>query len=503
MSRNRTIDNAGLREQLNHPIIDSDGHWVEFGPLVQDRLRKIGGEIAAEGFALRPALVDQQLSMSLAERRRRRIGQQGFWGFPTKNTRDRATSFIPRLLYERMDEFGFDFSVMYPTIGLSLPTISEDKVRQVTCRAFNTFSADYFQGFSDRLTPVAMIPMHTPEEAIEELEYVKHQLGLKTVMLGSMIRRQVPAVAEERPGGVGAAAWYDVLGIDSEHDYDPVWAKCVELGFSPTFHSGTKGYGLRVSPSNFCYNHIGHFAAANEAVCKALFLGGVTRRFPTLKFGFLEGGVGWACQLYIDLVEHWEKRNLQALEEVRPENLDVDLLLELAESYGSEEILDALKKSEFPLDTATEPYGPKTGGIQNLDDFAACKIYKKQDFQDLFSKNFYFGCEADDKMNAVAFNRKNIPFGSQLNALFGSDIGHFDVANMAGVLSEAYELVEEGLMYAENFRDFVLTNPVHFLADSNPDFFKGTVVDKEVLAVLSEENPAVQVNGSAISLVTK
>ena len=322
-------------------------------------------------------------------------------------------------------------------------------------------------------------------------------------MLGSMIRRQVPAVAEDRPGGVGAAAWYDVLGLDSEHDYDPVWAKCVELGFSPTFHSGTKGYGLRVSPSNFCYNHIGHFAAANEAVCKALFLGGVTRRFPTLKFGFLEGGVGWACQLYIDLIEHWEKRNLHALEEVRPENLNVDLLLELAESYGSEEIVDALKKSDFPLETATQPYGPKTGGIENLDDYAACKIHKKQDFHDLFAKNFYFGCEADDKMNAVAFNRKNIPFGSQMNALFGSDVGHFDVADMAGVLSEAYELVEEGLMDAGNFRDFVLTNPVHFLADSNPDFFKGTVLEKDVLEVLSKESPAVQPNTPALSLVSK
>ena len=30
-----------------------------------------------------------------------------------------------------------------------------------------------------------------------------------------------------------------------------------------------------------------------EAVCKALFMGGVTRRFPALKFAFLEGGVGW------------------------------------------------------------------------------------------------------------------------------------------------------------------------------------------------------------------
>lgn len=43
-------------------------------------------------------------------------------------------------------------------------------------------------------------------------------------------------------------------------------------------------------------------AAANEAVAKALFMGGVTRRFPDLKFSFLEGGVGWACQLLSDLV---------------------------------------------------------------------------------------------------------------------------------------------------------------------------------------------------------
>ena len=31
------------------------------------------------------------------------------------------------------------------------------------------------------MTPAAVIPMHTPEEAIEELEYVVKQLGLKVV----------------------------------------------------------------------------------------------------------------------------------------------------------------------------------------------------------------------------------------------------------------------------------------------------------------------------------
>ena len=403
MSSNGNISNTELRKQMNHPIIDADGHWLEFGPLVRERMRKIGGDLAVEGFSSRPKLIDKQLSMSVAERRKRRVGQQGFWGLPTKNTRDRATAIMPQLLYERMDELGFDFSVMYPTAGLGLHGIADDETRRVTCRAFNTFSADYFRDFSDRMTPAAVIPMHTPEEAIEELEHVKHQLGLKVVMLGSMIRRQIPAIAEEHPKAAGVAPWYDVLGLDSEYDYDPVWAKCIELGFSPTFHSGGRGYGLRVSPSNFCYNHIGHFAAAGEAVCKALFLGGVTRRFPTLKFGFLEGGVGWACQLYVDLIEHWEKRKLDALEEVKPENLDVDLLRQLAESYGSQEIVDALKESEAPLDTAMQPYGIETGGIENLDDYSACQIEKKQDFHDLFAKNFYFGCEADDKIKRLGF----------------------------------------------------------------------------------------------------
>jgi hypothetical protein len=53
--------------------------------------------------------------------------------------------------------------------------------------------------------------------------------------------------------------WYDVLGLDSEYDYDPVWAKCVELGIAPTFHSASSNQGLRLSPTNFVYNHIGHF----------------------------------------------------------------------------------------------------------------------------------------------------------------------------------------------------------------------------------------------------
>ena len=487
MSTNgHTASSANIRASLSHPVVDADGHWLEFGPLIRSQLRKIGGDKAVEGFSMFPKLVQNQLAMSVAERTAHRTAQQAFWALPTKNTRDRATAMMPKLMNERLDELGIDFSVLYPTAGLGLPLVPDAEARRAACRAFNTFSADYFGPFSDRMTPSAVIPMHTPEEAIEELEYAVRQLGLKVVMLGSLIARPIEAVAEKTPEAADVATWRDVLGLDSVYDYDPVWATCVELKVAPSFHSGSRGFGLRISPSNFCYNHIGHFAVANEAVCKALFLGGVTRRFPDLKFAFLEGGVGWACQLYADLIEHWEKRKLDALDEVDPKNLDSQLLLQLAEAYGHEDMVGAMREREAMLDTAMPPKAATdVGGIDNLDDYAACRIDKKEDFKELFVKNFYFGCEADDRMNAWAFNTASNPFSAQLHALFGSDVGHFDVQDMAGVLHEAHELVDDGLMNADNFRDFVFTNPVRFWGESNPDFFKGTVVEKEAAALLA------------------
>ncbi|MBV8056252.1 MAG: amidohydrolase, partial [Deltaproteobacteria bacterium] len=98
---------------------------------------------------------------------------------------------------------------------------------------------------------------------------------------------------------------------------------------------------------------------------------------------------------------------------------------------------------------------------------------------------FYFGCEADDPTNAWAFNRKANPFGARLGAVFGSDIGHFDVPDMTQVLPEAYELVEDGLISEDDFRDFVFTNPIKLWAGSNKNFFKGTAVESEVAKVLT------------------
>src|SRR5689334_13463617 len=327
-----------VRSKIDHPIVDGDGHWVEYDPVFSDKMRKVGGDLAADGFLKAMDTTRELLSMSVAERREKRTGQQAFWSRQAENTLDRATAMMPKLLYDRLDELGLDFVIVYPTAGLRFPRIQDDATRRAVIRAYNIVSADYFRGLEDRMTPAAIIPMHTPEEAIAELEFVTRQLGSKVGMFGSGMPRQVAAAASKDPEASRFTVWYDVLGIDSPYDYDPVWAKCVELKIAPTFHSSSSGQGLRNSPSNFVYNHIGHFAAAGHAVAKAIFLGGVTRRFPELRFAFLEGGVGWACQLFGDLIEHWERRGAPALERMKPEKLDRQLLMQKVEEFGYDDI---------------------------------------------------------------------------------------------------------------------------------------------------------------------
>ena len=82
-------------------------------------------------------------------------------------------------------------------------------------------------------------------------------------------------------------------------------------------------------------------------------------------------------------------------------------------------------------------------------------------------------------MTATAFSSAN-PFGARLKVLFSSDMGHFDVPNLLGILGEAHEGVEDGWMTAQDFRDFTFTNPATFLTDMNPEFFTGTKIESAV-----------------------
>ncbi len=490
----RATQAAALRERLGHPVVDADGHFIETGPVLMGFVRDYvaahgGGDLAARfervgGIDYDDTVLRPWSRLSEAERRASWTTRPPWWSLPAANSLDRATAHLPRLLAERLDDLGIDFAVLYPSRTLTTTAIRDAEVRQLACRALNAFCAEVYRPFADRLTPVAQIPTHTPEEAIAGLEHAVLELGLRAIMINGLVHRPIGAAPGARDArlpnwGSGSGERIDALGLDSEYDYDPFWRRCAELGVAPASHTPGMGWGSRRSISSYVYNHIGSFGASMEASCKALFLGGVTRRFPSLAFGLLEGGVAWACALLADLVGHFKKRNARSIHHLDPARIDTDLVMKLFEAYGGGRFradLPGLRESFARL----EPEPPE------LDEWKALGVASEEELIELFVPRFYFGCEADDPTVAWAFDARRNPGGRKLRAMFSSDLGHWDVPDMGAILLEAHELVEDGHLSVQDFRDFVFRNPVRFYTAVNPDFFRGTRVEAEVEPVLAE-----------------
>src|ERR1700704_5114144 len=196
-----------IRSQLKHPIVDGDGHWLEYAPVFSEKMRKAAGDKSAEGFLAALRSTTDALKMAPEERRRRRVAMPNFWNRQAENTLDRATAMMPKMLYDRLDEIGLDFAVVYPTAGLRLPRIKDDETRRAVIRRYHIVSAEYFEKLSDRMTPAAIIPMHTPDEAIAELEFTTKQLGSKVGMFGSAFPRQVPSIPANDPDAGRFGVW--------------------------------------------------------------------------------------------------------------------------------------------------------------------------------------------------------------------------------------------------------------------------------------------------------
>ncbi|MGO8919498.1 MAG: amidohydrolase family protein [Stellaceae bacterium] len=459
-----------VRARLDHPVIDADAHVVECDFAHLDFVRALGGEeIAKKVTALRahhgPTV-------------------RGFWwGLPSgEHTGDRALAQLPRYFRSRLDEFGIDFAHCYTTRGLSHVYLPDAEARRVSCRALNMLYAEMFAEVADRLRPAAVIPTYTPQEAIEELDFAVNELGHKAVMIGTELRGPGRVATGNDPFLSPPQATRSIV-MDSPYDYDPFWRKCIELKVTPVCHTSSRGIGYRASPSNYVFNHLGDFAGGAEFFCRSLIFSGVTRRFPALSFGFLEGGVGWAVNLLNDIVEHWEKRNVKAMERnLDPATLDVELLARLFREFGGKRLA--------PERLRAEPHGNfMIDRPDPFDEFAACALTEIPQLRALFVDPFYFGCEADDRMVSVAFNRRLNPLGATLKPVFGSDIGHWDVLDAASILTEAWSLVNAKLLTPENFRDLTFVNPAMLHLSMNPDYFRGTAVESATAALLRQAPP--------------
>ena len=203
-----------IRAQLGHPVIDADGHVLEYLPAVEP---SPSGGARAGGVRAVPGAVEPVAShhgrrqrtggLSPAHRRARGGARR-----PAMSAISR-TAAAPALMYERMDELGLDYAVLYPTKGFGIAGIADDDLRAGVCRGFNEFYASTYGPYADRLTTAGVVPMHTPTEAMEALRHCA-DLGLKVVGFPEGVTRPIPE--PELEGGSpflmpGQRYWFDTL----------------------------------------------------------------------------------------------------------------------------------------------------------------------------------------------------------------------------------------------------------------------------------------------------
>jgi predicted TIM-barrel fold metal-dependent hydrolase len=186
------------------------------------------------------------------------------------------------------DVEGIEQMVLFPSLGLAVPSFRDFNLAREFAQLYNEFIADFCKQSGGRLHGVAVVPIEDVDAAVKTLLQAS-RAGLRCVV--------VPPALRDRT-------------LDHP-DLDPVWAAASELDIAVGIH-GAPGVHLPKLGTdrfeNYVQVHCLSFPIDQMVAMTALVSGGVFERHPKLRVAFLEAGVGW-FPFFIDrLHEHWEKR---------------------------------------------------------------------------------------------------------------------------------------------------------------------------------------------------
>ena len=175
----------------------------------------------------------------------------------------------PRL--EAMTQDGFDMQVLIPNNSPFYYDVDAAMGANVS-RAYNKSISRILKKYPSKFIGIAAAPLQDVELAIGEAEHAIGELGLHSVVI-----------------------YQNVNGQDLDREFFwPFYEAVEKLGAPLSVHGVDSGPLLGVE----------RFARYNLDVClgfpfevftaiSALIFSGVLDRFPTLKFGFFEVGIGW------------------------------------------------------------------------------------------------------------------------------------------------------------------------------------------------------------------
>jgi predicted TIM-barrel fold metal-dependent hydrolase len=191
-------------------------------------------------------------------------------------------SFDPHARIARMDRWGIDKSVIFPTISI-LPFPTDDlELANAYCRAYNNWVNEFCRSAPGRLFPIALVNWRDVDEAARELARCI-KLGFKGLFVPP------ETVNGRRPG---------------DPCFDRIWALCQDASIPGCFHVIVRFDGSvnpfsawhATSPGpifSFGLGATGQLIPAMTSVITDLLF----ERFPRLKIVSVEAGCGYAPYL--------------------------------------------------------------------------------------------------------------------------------------------------------------------------------------------------------------
>jgi len=206
----------------------------------------------------------------------------------TPGRRDRLGPVGPEEWSVFLDEVGIDATVLYPTAGLSYGKVVNRDWAIGAAQAYNNWLHATYMQASPRFNGVGLIPMQEPEAAVVELRRVVEELGMVGAMLPSF----------GLPDHLGSKMYW------------PIYEEADRLGCALAVHGGAhSGIGLDHMNVYAPVHALGHPIGQMIALGGMIF-NGVLDRYPNMRVGFLEGGIGW----FITCIERFDRSHDTHLE---------------------------------------------------------------------------------------------------------------------------------------------------------------------------------------------
>jgi len=194
----------------------------------------------------------------------------------------------PKARLAVLDEEGIDQALLFPSIHLLWGDIREPDVAAETCRAYNNWISDFCKERPGRLFGMGIVPLQDVDLAAAEAKRLA-ELGLRGLVL--------------RPERFGGLALYD-------ERCDALWAVAqandIAVGIHGSFGSRMPGFARDRYADNLFMEHMVAHPFGQMAAMLDLIAGGVLDRFPRLRVGFFESGLGWIPYWLDRLDEHFE-----------------------------------------------------------------------------------------------------------------------------------------------------------------------------------------------------